>query len=248
MASTAMESAVPLSFSHIPPGSPAWMSIAVIAALVLHIGGGGVAILAGYGAVIAPKGGRWHRWFGTTFAIAMFVMATMAVGLAVLIQQRGNVAGGILAAYLVATAWMAVKRRDGRVGVFEKLACAVAASTGVLLVLWGLQARAAHVADDPALPYFIFAGFSALFAALDLGMIARGGTVGVQRIARHLWRMSAAFFFAAGSFFIGQQKVMPAAWHGSPVLFVLGLAPLAFLIFWMLRVRFAKAFRHAATA
>ena len=55
-----------------------------------------------------------------------------------------------------------------------------------------------------------------------------------------------ALFFAAGSFFIGQQKVMPLWMQGSPVLYVLGLAPLAFLIFWLIRVRFPfKAIQKA---
>jgi hypothetical protein len=37
--------------------------------------------------------------------------------------------------------------------------------------------------------------------------------------------------------------------QGSPVLFVLGLAPLGFLIFWIIRVRFsARAAREARAA
>jgi hypothetical protein len=49
--------------------------------------------------------------------------------------------------------------------------------------------------------------------------------------------MCAGLFFAAASFFLGQQKVMPQFMHGSPVLWVLGLAPLGFMIFWLIRVR-----------
>jgi hypothetical protein len=48
--------------------------------------------------------------------------------------------------------------------------------------------------------------------------------------------MCAALFVATGSFFIGQQKVMPAFIQGSPVLFILGLAPLILMIFWLVRV------------
>ena len=50
---------------------------------------------------------------------------------------------------------------------------------------------------------------------------------------------------ASASFFLGQQKVMPLWMHGSPVLTVLGTAPLGFLIFWLIRVRFTNAYiRH----
>jgi hypothetical protein len=67
----------------------------------------------------------------------------------------------------------------------------------------------------------------------------QGGISGSQRIARHLWRMCFALFFATSFFFIGQQKVMPVWMRGAPLLFVLGFAPLALLIFWLLRVRLA---------
>ncbi len=52
--------------------------------------------------------------------------------------------------------------------------------------------------------------------------------------------MCFAFFIATGSFFLGQQDILPAAVRGSPVLFVLALAPLAVMLFWLVRIRFAK--------
>ena len=69
-------------------------------------------------------------------------------------------------------------------------------------------------------------------------MILRGGIAGSARIARHLWRMSAALTIASGSFFLGQQRVMPAAMRGSPWLFVPVFAPLLLMVFWLIRVRF----------
>jgi hypothetical protein len=81
--------------------------------------------------------------------------------------------------------------------------------------------------------------------ALDLTVIRRRGLAGPPRIARHLWRMCAALFVATSSFFIGQQKVMPAAWHGSPVLLALGVAPLALMAFWLVWIRLSRRFRPA---
>jgi len=52
--------------------------------------------------------------------------------------------------------------------------------------------------------------------------------------------MCFAFFIATGSFFLGQQKVMPHAVRGSPVLFVLAFAPFAVMLFWLVRIRFSK--------
>jgi uncharacterized membrane protein len=237
---------IPLSLAHLPPGSPWWLVAIIVAGLVLHIGGGGVAILAGWGTVLVRKGGRLHRLIGNVFVLAMLSMGIAGTSLAVYLGQRGNIAGGILAAYLVATGWVAARRRDGESGLFERLACVLIAGTSVMLLIWGLQ-DTRHPAGDGAILYFVFGGFSAFLAWLDLSVIRRGGVQGAQRIARHLWRMGFAFFFASGSFFIGQQKVMPGAVQGSPVLIVLGLAPLAILLFWVVKVRFGGR-RMAAAA
>jgi hypothetical protein len=54
--------------------------------------------------------------------------------------------------------------------------------------------------------------------------------------------MCFAFFIATGSFFLGQQDVMPQAVQGSPVLFVLAFAPFAVMAFWLVRLRLGKLF------
>ena len=56
-------------------------------------------------------------------------------------------------------------------------------------------------------------------------------------MARHLWRLSAALTIASGSFFLGQQRVMPVFMRGSPWLFVPVVAPLLLMVFWLVRVR-----------
>jgi membrane protein implicated in regulation of membrane protease activity len=52
--------------------------------------------------------------------------------------------------------------------------------------------------------------------------------------------MCFAFFIATGSFFLGQQDVLPEAVRGSPALFVLAFAPLAVMLFWLFRLRVRK--------
>jgi hypothetical protein len=90
-------------------------------------------------------------------------------------------------------------------------------------------------------PMFVLAGLSLLAGLGDLNAALRGRLTAGQRIRRHLWRMCFAFFIATGSFFLGQQDVLPAAVRGSPWLFVLGFAPFALMAFWLVRLRFAKA-------
>lgn len=238
MASAAL-SAMPISISQFPTGTAWWIYAIVIAGLALHIGGGTTAIVSGYTAVTARKGGPLHVLCGKIFVGAMLVMATFGTILSIPIHQPGNIGGGILSAYLVVTGWMTVKRKPSTVGVFERAAAFVPLVISVLFLSWGIQATANGGAlygyRSPL--YYVFALVAALFVSIDLRMILHGGVSGVQRIARHLWRMCAGLFFATGSFFLGQQKVMPIWMHGSPILWVFALAPLGFMIFWLIRVR-----------
>ena len=70
-----------------------------------------------------------------------------------------------------------------------------------------------------------------------VSMLVLGRLSARQRIARHLWRMCFAFFIATGSFFLGQQDVLPQAVRGSPILFVLAFVPFALMLFWLARLR-----------
>ena len=89
-------------------------------------------------------------------------------------------------------------------------------------------------------PVFILAGLCLVAGLLDLRVVLRRRLTAGERIRRHLWRMCFAFFIATGSFFLGQQKVMPVAVRGSPVLFALAFAPFLVMAFWLVRLRFAK--------
>src|SRR5262249_39569872 len=94
-------------------------------ALVLHVGAGCLAILAGAAALGVRKGERLHRASGKAFVVAMLVMGTFATYLSI-VRQPGTIAGGILAGYMVATAWMTARRKEGSVGPFETFAMFVA--------------------------------------------------------------------------------------------------------------------------
>jgi uncharacterized membrane protein len=233
----------PLSLAHLPPDAPAWLFALILGGLILHIGAGSIGIIAGYVAILAPKGKRLHRFAGRLFVLTMMIMGAAATLLAVRIHQRGNVAGGLLAFYLVGTAWMAVRRAPRSTGRFEVGALLFVLGVVGTMATFGVEARMspAHRLDGyPAPLYFTVAAIALFFAWGDLRMIRSGGLSGTRRLARHAGRMGFGLFLAAGSFFIGQQKVMPAALHGSPVLLVLGLAPLGLTIFWLVRIRRPK--------
>jgi len=212
---------------------------------LIHIGAGTVALLAGAAALSFRKGGRPHGKAGTVFLLAMLVMA--ATGGAMAIVKPENPSTAIIATltfYLVGTSWATARRRDGGTGLPERIGLAVASGCAALFLTLGMVAANSPTGlfdSYPAAMFFVFGAVAALAAALDLNYILRRGLSGRQRITRHLWRMCAALFIASGSFFLGQQDEFPSAVQGSPVLLALALAPLALMVFWLIRVRFSKA-------
>lgn len=225
--------------------------MAITPVLITHISAGSLALICGAAALFVRKGERLHRAFGTVFFPSMMVMAATGAYLAASIPVGFSALMGILTFYLAATAWMTVRRREGSAGAFERIAFLIGSGIAAAFLLFGVQAaNSPKGALDgyPAAAYFVAAAVVAMAAGLDLKVALRGGISGVPRIARHLWRTCLALFVASGSFFLGQQKVMPAFMHGSPVLVALAIAPLVLMLFWLFRVRFTNWFKRAAVA
>jgi hypothetical protein len=208
--------------------------------IAAHIAAGSVALLSGMAAAVARKGGRAHARAGTCFAASMLTLGMTATILEQLKAHPELGLGGLFTCYFVATSWMAARRRDGATGRFEVAACLVAlAAAG--LIAWGAFTGGTTPAGPG--PLFALAGVCLLAGLLDLHAVLRRTLTPLQRISRHLWRMCFAFFIATGSFFLGQQDVMPPIVRGSSALFVLAFAPFALMLFWLVRVRIGQRFR-----
>jgi hypothetical protein len=208
--------------------------------MAIHIAGGLLALPAGTIAVAARKGGRLHERAGTLFFGSMIVLGFTASILEPFRSPPGSPVGGIMVCYFVATSWVAARRRDGTTGRFEILACAAALGLAALMAWGGFTGATTPAGRGPV---FALATLCLLAGLLDLNAILRAKLTPVQRISRHLWRMCFAFFIATGSFFLGQQDVLPEAVQGSPILFVLAFAPFAAMAFWLVRLRLGKALR-----
>jgi uncharacterized membrane protein len=215
--------------------------------LVLHIGGGIAGILSGAVAMTFRKGSRGHVVAGRVFVMAMLSMSAAGAYLAFMKSQTGNLMGGVMTFYMVATAWATARRKDGETSIFDWGALVMALAFGAVAVTFGLQAVHNQTEYSPAV-YFIWGSVALMSAAGDIRMLVRGGVFfGAQRIVRHLWRMCLALFIASGSFFLGQQKVFPTSLRGLKVWFVPAFLPLILMIFWLLRVWFTKAYKRTAS-
>jgi len=216
--------------------------------LPVHIAGGVVGIVSGSAAMSFRKGSARHALAGKVFVAAMLIMAASAVYLAVVKHQMNNVGGGILTFYLVGTAWLTARRKDGETSILDWGALLIPLAIGVGGWINGLDALQSEEGSKYGVPagMHLFLGTVCLVAAAgDIRMLLRGGVSGVQRIARHLWRMCFGLFIATGSFFLGQgSKVFPSSISQSNALIIPAILPLLLLIFWMFRVRFTNTYRR----
>ncbi len=227
-------------------------------AFVLHIGAGTLGLLSGTVAVFAHKGGRLHRTAGTVFFVSMLVMAMFAAYLAVAMPgQIVNLFIAIFAFYLVATAWMTVRRKERTVGLPEKIALFVAVVLCAPFAVLAFQLatglppffRSAVPLRGPVLiALYGFTSVILIAAAADAKVIVAGGIAGAARIARHLWRMCLGLTLAAGSAFTnGLPRLLPGPMHVPAIFFLPQLLVLALLVFWMIRVRLTNWFKFGVT-
>jgi hypothetical protein len=219
--------------------------------LHLHIGSGAVGMLSGFVAMSFRKGSRRHALAGDVFVISMLILSASGVLLAAAKSQPGNILGGTLTFYLVATAWMTASRSDVKTGIFDWIALLVVLAVSACQLTFGLEAALSQTGlkygYSPG-PYFFLGSVAVLAATGDIRMLVRRGISGSQRIARHLWRMCFAWFIASASIFLAREHVFPALLRKTGILFVLSFLPLILMIFWLLRVCFTSAFKQKVTA
>jgi uncharacterized membrane protein len=207
--------------------------------LLIHMAAGGVGVITGAVALSVTKGQRLHRALGTLFFVALLIMSASAAYLSILLQP-GTFFGSTLTFYLVATAWMTVRREPNGIGLFERIAVFAALFCAAGTMALGIMAMKSPVGQFWGYPppiHFFLTAVALIAAAGDIRVIRHRGIAGKPRIARHLWRMCFAFFEATSAFFIGKQKVFPMFLHGSPILIALGVAPLVAMIFFLVRLR-----------
>jgi uncharacterized membrane protein len=227
--------------------------------LFVHICAGTLGLLSGTAAMTFRKGSRRHVLAGRVFVGSMLTMAVGATYLAFVKHQPNNVGGGILTFYLIGTAWLTARRRDGETSRWDWIAFLIPLALGILTWMNAIQVVRSGANSQDGVPVgmsFFMGSVMLLAAAGDVRMLLRGGLFGAKRIARHLWRMCFGLFIASGSFFLGPSnrplrllsrvglgQHLPAALFSTALYLILTLLPLVLLIFWLIRVRFASAYK-----
>jgi hypothetical protein len=226
--------------------------------LIGHICTGTLGLLSGTAAICFRKGSSRHILAGRLFVASMLAMAIEAVYLAIVRHQPNNIGGGILTFYLIGTAWLTAKRKDGETSRFDWIGLLIPLALGILTWMNGVKTVRSGAGSQDGVPVgmtFFMGSVMLLAAAGDLRMLVGSGVRGARRITRHLWRMCFGLFIAAGSFFLGPSNrplrllsAVRLGQHLPQVLFstelysILTILPLILLVFWLVRVRFTNGY------
>src|SRR6185295_20352454 len=230
-------------------------------ALIVHVGGGILGVLAGFMAMLVRKGGRLHRAAGNAFVASMLLMAASGAYLAVTRSQRLNIVAGTFTFYLVATAWQTVRRRAGETGRLELALLFAGLAVGACALAFGWQAgQRPGRHGEAAAAYFIFGSVALLAVAGDARLQLRGGVTGARRLVRHLWRMGLALFIATVSFFLGmagdpvlrrtglRARLFPEAVRQTNLPAIPVILVVLLTLFWVLRLKFGRPEKRQAIA
>lgn len=221
------------------------MPTALLPILVMHIVAGLAALTAGVVAMITRKrAAGLHSRAGTWFIWTMTAMALSAGVLTLINPDRLSLGAAVWTLYLVWTSRGAARSRD--TGEWPLIALGALAMGLFADGAWRAAAASTGEFEGSApTAYLVFGSLTLWSLVLDLSLRWRPRLSARARIARHLWRMTMAFFLAATSLFLGQQDDVFPFMAGSPILLLPSLGTLLFMVFWLARVRFAKTWLEA---
>ena len=107
--------------------------------LAVHICAGTLGLVSGAATLSLRKGSPRHVLAGKIFVLSMLTMAAGAVYLAITKHQTNNIGGGIFTFYLILTAWLTARRRDGETSRFDWVVLLIPLALGILTWMNGLR-------------------------------------------------------------------------------------------------------------
>ena len=148
--------------------------------LMVHICAGTVGLLSGTTAMSFRKGSPRHVLAGKVFVASMLTMGVFAVYLAIVRHQPNNIGGGILTVYLIGTAWLTARRRDGEANRLDWVVLLIPLALGILTWMNGLKVVRSGATLQDGVPVgmsFFMGSVMLLAAAGDVRMLLGGGVL-----------------------------------------------------------------------
>lgn len=149
--------------------------------LPFPITAGVLALLFGYTALYAAKGGAVHRKSGLFFVAAMVAMSVTGALIAALGANPVSMIAGSLTFYFVVTGLLTV-RKGGAPQWINRAGVLLAVVVG--LFAFSAAADAARAGRAEAAPMFIFGAMALLGALGDVRVMRTGGIQGPRRRSR----------------------------------------------------------------
>ena len=211
----------------------------------IHIAAGMIAIVAGFTALFAKKGSPLHRGAGVAFVWSMVTLTGTALITATWVHpNRGNIVAAAVTLYLVATAYLTVKRDVAAARAWYVGLMLLGLAAGAYAVSLGaLAMRIGRVDSYPSGVLFMFAFVVLSAVVLDGRLLRAGHIAGAQRLVRHLWRMGTGLWIATASLFLGQAKIFPDAVRATGALSVPVLVVIGVVLYWLVRTLRGRARR-----
>jgi len=212
--------------------------------LVMHVLGGSLALLAGYGAMLVKRGGPRHRTLGKVYVAGMLAVVLTGFPMSIIHPSPFLFGIVIFSGYFVYSGWSAAVYRKGEALELERFAAIALGAASAIALAALIYSLAADVAIPSAyrITGFVFAGIGLATAIRDLARLRGGPLVGKERIIKHLISMCAALIAtttAVAVTVLGEFPVIPdvALWLGPTIV----LTPVIF--YWVAQVR-AGTFKY----
>src|SRR5260370_29224686 len=106
--------------------------------LIVHILGGSLGLLSGTAAMPFRKGSPRHVLAGRVFVASMLIMGVFAVYLSITRHQPSNIGGGVLTVYLIGTAPLTARGRDGGTSPFDWGGLLISFALAIFLLVNGV--------------------------------------------------------------------------------------------------------------
>lgn len=195
------------------------MRDAIQYAIYLHAALGGVALLSGAAALIAPKGKTVHKRSGKVFYYSMLACAALAIAIALLPGHESEFlfSIGIFSSYFVLSGYRSLRYKDPQHNyTSDKILSSVMLITGLGMIVYTWL-----IAPSKNVVMLVF-GIAALYFAISDWMAYTNPDKTRKRwLQLHLGKMTGGFIAALTAFIVVNQ-ILPGvwAWFGPSVVLV----------------------------
>lgn len=179
--------------------------------LVLHVIFGIVAFAAAPGAMMAKKGGLWHKRFGSAFFYAMMAVAVSAFILWTLGSELFLMLIAVFSFYLAFSGYRAVKIKNGQAETIDWLVTSAALLAGIGLVIMGVLAL--YKGNSFGYVALFLGVVCALSASQDMLRFARPVTDRQAWLINHLTKMLGAYIATVTAVSAVNFHFLPPVWR-----------------------------------